>query len=305
MELQELLLKQKRYLKFPDDLNKISNYNPDIEKLSFHNCSNCNLLLDGEHWPNLRYIEMIGCKYFSFSLYFPSSAKFEQIFISNSEYFDILDIIGEFPSWRRWLFKNSKYIKFKGDLLGNIQLELLEFHKCLQSTLFLGKTVLPNLVSIQFLDHSHFCSIDFRSLKAERLQQLWFADSNYLNIISLGDIAKNLRSFKFENCSYPKLNVDFSKLNQAAKLKEKKDIDSYIQDIKRSLPFPFRKVSNPLNNKEIDQNHLKMQTQKELQEELEEISLNRDLNTKYCPECGTKNLLSAQFCRGCGNPFPF
>lgn len=304
--MRELLLKKRKYLKFPEDLSKISEYSPKIEKISLHNCSNCQILLDEEHWPNLKYIEMIGCKYFSFSMFYPSKSPLEQIYFSYIDTMDILDIVGNFPSWRRWLIENSKFLKFKGDILGDNHLELLHLINTKQSILFIGKTVLNYLISIQLIQNCHFCTVDLQSLQAGKLAQLWFKDSHYLNINSLGKNSAHIQSFKFENCNYPKLNVDFSELNKGS-LESSQAVESYISKLVKQLQFPFRKAISPVTKSQS------IQSESNISPKLQEDLLDNrsfeekadEFSVKYCPECGERNLVAAKFCRGCGNPFPF
>ena len=238
--MEELVIKQQKYLKIPEDLGKIPDYHPKIEKLSFHHCANCQILLTASDWPELRFIELIGCKYVQFSVNFPQTSKLEQIFFSNVEYVDIDDFTGNFPVLMRWMVVDSKYIKFKGTFLGANNLELLEFNNTTHSELFYGEVVLDKLIAIRFLNGCHFFSIDFQKLNAKKLKQLWFRDSNYLNIKSLGPVSPNLQSFRFDNCAYPKLNVDFSQLNQASTSVETAQIENYIEKLSNLLPFPFR-----------------------------------------------------------------
>ncbi|MHA1777824.1 MAG: hypothetical protein ACTSWC_13735 [Promethearchaeota archaeon] len=305
--MRELLFKKRKYLKFPNDLSKIPENSQEIEKLSFHNCSNCQILLDEDHWPKLKYIEVIGCKYFSFSLFYPSFSQLEQVFFSYIEYMDILDIVGNFPHWKRWLIENSKFLRYKGDILGDNRLEMLHLINTQQSTLFLGKTVLQNLKSIQFLNHCHFCTIDLQTLQAENLAQLWFKDSNYLNINSLGKIAPHLHSFKFEKCAFPKLNVDFSELNQSKNKVTAQEVEQYLSNLSASLPFPFRKVSTlpKINQKSAEKRKSSMPPEEKNMDDSSFNEIANEFSVKYCPECGERNLVAAQFCRGCGNPFPF
>ncbi|MHA1518758.1 MAG: zinc ribbon domain-containing protein [Promethearchaeota archaeon] len=347
--MKELVIKHQKYLKIPEDLGKFSGYNPKIEKLSIHHCSNCQILISTSDWLELRFIEMIGCKYVQFSVNYSQTSKIEQIFFSNVEYVDIGDFYGNFPMLMRWMFVDSKYIKFKGTFEGSNNLELLEFNNTSHSELFHGEVVLDNLIAIRFLNGCHFFTINFQKLKAKKLKQLWFRDSNYLNIKSLGPISPQLQSFRFDNCTYPKLNVDFSQLNQASTSVETAQIEKYIEKLSNLLPFPFRnarkrpkrisnrtKTSHPMSKSQLPPDIQLIKETPTVSEALSSAKsflnesrpeINQDDNSsdksdleifpreifhsdstdvpKFCPECGAKNSVQAQFCNNCGNPFPF
>ncbi|MHA1673310.1 MAG: zinc ribbon domain-containing protein [Promethearchaeota archaeon] len=347
--MKELVIKQQIYLKIPEDLGKISEYHSKIEKLSFHHCTNCQILLTASDWNELRYIELIGCKYVQFSVDFSQASKLEQIFFSNVEYVDIDNFHGNFPMLMRWMMVDSKYIKFKGTFAGANNLELLEFNNTTHSELFHGEVVLDNLIAIRFLNGCHFFTINFQKLNAKKLRQLWFRDSNYLNIMSLGSTAPKLQSFRFDNCAFPKLNVDFSQLNQASTSIETAQIENYIEKLSNILPFPFRNarkrskrkknrrksshiipntqlppdiqliketptVSEALSSartfldetgSEINENEIPFD-KSDLEIFPREIFQGDSTDTpKFCPECGAKNSIQAQFCNNCGNQFPF
>lgn len=334
--MEELIIKHKKYLKIPEDLSKIAEFHLGITKLSLHNCSNCQIDLDSANWPELRYLEIIGCKYLSLSAKFLNISKIEQIFISHVEYFDINDFSGKFPSFLRWMFFDSKYIKFKGKFTGDNHLELIQFSNTLRSELFEKDVFLPHLVAIRFLNGCNFFTVKLESLHTDSLLQLWFKDSNYLNIKSLGAIASNLKSFKFENCAFPKLNVDFSQLNQSANSVETPKIEKYVNFLANELPSPFRKVKpkSQKKTKEKDLNILPLdiqlidetpslneaihsakdfishfnQEESLIEKDSSETHSSRDIDSsasKFCPECGVQNSLQAKFCNKCGNPFPF
>lgn len=297
--MQELLITKKRYLQIPEEIDKNS---AQKSKLSLHFCTNGRINLTDKDWPNLEYLEIIGCRYLDLSLHFsqtPSSIK--QILIANCEYLDISGIIGHFPLLTRISFDNCKFIKFKGPLTGDIQLQTLDFKGTTRSMIFQEITFLPALERLIIRDHSHFFKLDLSKLTAPNLTTLWFQNSNYLQIVSLGTIAHQLQSFKFEHCSYPKLNVDFSKLKHSDQDPvEIEPVSSVFRKVKkRAIPPDIELLRSSASPETVQ--HDAAAFLASLRENVDSPD-NSGVN-KFCSQCGHLNPTGADFCASCGYKF--
>jgi len=313
-EIHEIVFRKKKYLQLPVSISSLDKDTKNVKKLSFHFCTNGKFNLDSNHWPDLEYIEIIGCRYFEFSLDFTISSKIKQIYFVNTEYVDIMDIKGDFPEFNSWKFENSKFIKFKGQFSGDNHLNTLYFSNVQRSELFNKSIDLPFLENLLFLDGCNFFKVNLSLLKAPKLERIWFEKSNYLNIISLGTVEGQLKSFKFEKCAYPKLNVDFSKLSR---LVTNKDEGFNFQDIQNDKKIfrSVKKIDRPKeesNKLPIDSHEREFYESAPSQDEtissadyfLNSLNISHSMDeNKFCSNCGTANPISATFCASCGNKF--
>ena len=239
--MEELLIKKQKYIQIPLEISKLEKSPQTVEKLSLHLCSNSKIQITDE-WSSLEYIEIIGCRYLEISFSFKQPSHLKQIFFASTDYVDILDFSGSFPIFSKWRFESCRYVKFKGTFMGDNHLQTLEFNDSPNCEVFKNPTSLPYLNSIEYLDGCNFTKLDLSLLTAPKLHRLWFRNSNYVNIVSLGKIEEQLQSFKFENCAYPKLNVDFSRLARLTHENQQTEIDSKISaDLAEGEISPFRK----------------------------------------------------------------
>jgi ribosomal protein L40E len=248
----------------------------------------------------------------------------EQMYLSQCENVDIWEISGQLPNFIACRIDASKYVKFKGEISGNIGLQSLEFDHALRSEIFQQPTYLPYLTRLVIQNGSNFFKLNLEKLKAPQLKVLELRDSNYVNIESMGEIAPQLTKFSFENCSYPKLNIDFKKLSQ---LSHQTALDSDEGDcVSVFNPNVFRKVKSVRKKKKLSRIAREIYTDPnspdlELYKSTLSVSdattqanafLDRSNSTnstnillaKFCPECGTKNPQTATFCSQCGSKFP-
>jgi len=300
--MQELLITKKRYLQIPEELSLYDKNPSQNTKLSLHFCTNGRVHLSDGVWPNLEYLEIIGCKYLDVALNFsrkPSSLK--EILIANCEYLNIGTIFGQFPVLDRITFDNCKFIKFKGSLKGEIHLRTLDFKATTRSMIFQEETYLPTLERLIIRDHSHFFKLDLSKLTAPHLHTLWFQNSNYLQIVSLGKIASQLQNFKFEHCTYPKLNVDFSKLKHSNQNPSKiEPVSSAFRKVKkRVIPPDIELLRSSASPETVQHDAAAFLTS--LQGNIESPD-NSGVN-KFCSQCGHLNMSSAEFCASCGYKF--
>ncbi len=309
--MHEIVFRKKKYLQLPAAISSLNKDTKIAKKLSFHFCTNSKFNLNSKDWPNLEYIEIIGCRYFEFSLDFSIPSKIKQIFFANAEYVDIMEIKGEFPEFYSWQFENSKFIKFKGQFSGENNLNTLQFSNVQRSELFNSSTDLPFLENLLFLDGCNFFKVNLSLLKAPKLERIWFKKSNYLNIISLGTVEGQLKSFKFEKCAYPKLNVDFSRLSRLipdqketqSELLNFKDDRTHFRSVKQLDPIKTSNDSLPVNSLEKDF-YNSVQTEEDSLNSAKNF-LNSPTETilKFCPTCGNENPQDATFCSSCGLKF--
>jgi len=313
-EMHEIVFRKKKYLQLPVAISRLNKDTKNVKKLSFHFCTNGNFKLNSKEWPDLEYIEIIGCRYFEFSLDFSISSKIKQIYFANTEYVDIMDIKGDFPEFYSWKFENSKFVKFKGQFSGDNHLKTLYFSNVQRSELFYSSAVLPFLKNLLFLDGCNFFKVNLSLLKAPKLDRIWFEKSNYLNIISLGTVEGQLKSFKFEKCAYPKLNVDFSKLStlvsdndEAPKIPDFQNDKKIFRSVKQ-INRPIRQNNKlPIDSHERDF-YESAPSQDETKNSADyflnslNISHSSDEN-KFCSKCGTANPIGATFCASCGEKF--
>ena len=309
--MHEIVFRKKKYLQLPVAISNLDKDTKNAKKLSFHFCTNGNFILNSNDWPNLEYIEIIGCRYFEFSLDYSISSKIKQIFFANTEYVDIMDIKGDFPEFYSWKFENSKFIKFKGQFLGDNHLNTLHFSNVQRSELFNNSTELPFLQSLLFLDGCNFFKVNLSLLKAPNLERIWFKKSNYLNIISLGTVEGQLKSFKFEKCAYPKLNVDFSRLSRLipdqkenhSEILNFKDDKTHFRSVKQVDPAIISNDSLPVNSLEKDFYNSVQTEEDSLNSAKNFLTSQSEINLKFCPICGTENPRDATFCSSCGLKF--
>ena len=309
--MQEIVFRKKKYLQLPAAISNLDKDTKKAKKLSFHFCTNGTFKINSQDWPNLEYIEIIGCRYFEFSLDYSISSKIKQIYFANIEYVDIMDIIGEFPEFYSWKFENSKFIKFKGQFSGENHLNTLYFSNVERSELFNSSTDLPFLENLLFLDGCNFFKVNLTSLKAPKLERIWFKKSNYLNIISLGTVEGQLKSFKFEKCAYPKLNVDFSRLSRLipdqketqSELLDFKDNKAHFRSVKQVDPIKTHSDSQPVDSLEKDFYNSVQSQEDTLDSAKKFLKSDTEAKFKYCPTCGTENPKDATFCSSCGTKF--
>ncbi|UYP46767.1 hypothetical protein NEF87_003052 [Candidatus Lokiarchaeum ossiferum] len=239
--MEELLIKKQKYVQIPLEISKLEKSPQTVKKLSLHLCSNSNIQITDE-WSSLEYIEIIGCRYLELSFAFKQPSQLKQIFFASTDYVDILDFSGSFPFFSKWRFESCRYVKFKGTFTGDNHLQSLEFNDSPNCEVFKNPTNLPYLNSIEYLDGCNFTKLDLNLLTAPKLHRLWFRNSNYVNIVSLGKIEEQLQSFKFENCAYPKLNLDFSRLARLTHENQPTELDSKVSaDSPEEESSPFRK----------------------------------------------------------------
>jgi predicted RNA-binding Zn-ribbon protein involved in translation (DUF1610 family) len=330
--MREIVLKKEKYIQIPEHLENIVKNSQTVEKLSLHHCYNGKLNFHAKHWPNLKFLEIIDCSYLELAFYFSEDSALSHIYISNSDSLNIGEFLGYYPSLTAWRIDDSRFIKFKGQIKGNIALESLEFNHVLRSEIFQSPVELNNLKQIAIRNRSNFFKINLSQLKAPKLKILWFQDSNYLNFQSLGKIGSQLESFKFVNCKYPKLNIDFKQLtavtDQAASLEGTlQEGEELSQSFKSSFnPKHFRESKkkrrrgklfekNPFRDPNAPDIQLirnspdPTKITKKAQKFLQNTSFNsltsqkKDQKFKYCPECGQKNPYRADFCSECGEKF--
>ncbi|MHA1745441.1 MAG: hypothetical protein ACTSWW_05545 [Promethearchaeota archaeon] len=300
--MPELLITKKRYLQLPEEIS-LHDKNPSQKtKLSLHFCTNGRVSLTDADWANLEYLEIIGCKYLDLVLNFsrkPSSLK--QILIANCEYLNIGTIFGQFPVLDRITFDNCKFIKFKGSLKGEIHLKTLDFKATTRSMIFQEETSLPALERLIIRDQSHFFKLDLSKLTAPNLTTLWFQNSNYLQIVSLGKIASQLQSFKFEHCTYPKLNVDFSKLKHSNQGPSKfEPVSSVFRKVKkRPIPPDIELLRSSASPETVQHDAAAFLASLQRNEDSPDTS---GVN-KFCSQCGHLNPITAEFCASCGYKF--
>ncbi len=321
--MKELLIKKQKYVQFQEQLTSYEKDPSSVEKLSFHYCANSRIVID-DNFPNLKYIEIIGCTYFELYIEFSITSKIELVFIAATKYMDIYNIKGDYPNFFRLMFDKCRFIKFKGEIDGNIALRQILIENSDNMVLFQGRTILNNLRVLKFLNKCHFTKINLSNFSAPKLDTLWFKNSNYLNIESLGSLEGQLQSFKFDNCFYPKLNVDFSKLLNLNKYQKSDEDIEKIYD-KEDKMFPFRKfkikrdkksnkyigkLNGNTDNLEDKINQTTKNDLDDIENPIIEYSSNDFLNAlekdkdeefKFCPECGQSNSQNAVFCSSCGN----
>ncbi|MHA1647398.1 MAG: zinc ribbon domain-containing protein [Promethearchaeota archaeon] len=326
--LNELIIKKQRYVQFPELISQFTKESDQVEKLSLHFCQSSSFTITVQDWPNLRFLEIIGCKTLDLQIsarfgYSNAPSQLEQIYIANSDNLNINGISGDFPGLWKLKCENCKYIKFKGEIDGNIGLEVLEFDKSLRTELFLKSAYLPDLHLLIFKNGSHFSKINLTPLKAPALETIWFENSNYLNIISLGSLENQLKSFKFENCAYPKLNVDFSKL---IRIQQQSQGSSSPESNLEPQESPFRKVKpviksrtsksrdghlynvrkDPAMNADLELYRTALSegdARNSAQEFLDSIKSSEDkpsIEVSFCPNCGAKIRAGTRFCNHCG-----
>ncbi|MHA1856402.1 MAG: zinc ribbon domain-containing protein [Promethearchaeota archaeon] len=309
--MQEIIFRKKKYLQLPEDISNSEKNTKNAKKLSFHFCTNGRFKINSNDWPNLEYIEIIGSKYFEFSMNYDIPSKIKEIYFVNTEYVNIMDVIGDFPEFQTWKFENSKFIKFKGQFSGNNHLNTLYFSNVERSELFGADTNLPFLENLLFLEGCNFFKVNLSQLQAPKLERVWFKNSNYLNIISLGTAEGQLKSFKFEKCAYPKLNVDFSKLSRLIPT-EKKDLSKilnvsegnlHFRTVKQVAPQKESKNSMPISNSEKDFYKSAKSEEDALNSANQFLKSQKGKSFKYCPTCGTENPKDATFCSSCGLKF--
>lgn len=325
--MREAVINKKKYLQLPEEIPLLVPKSNSVQKLSIQHCYNGKVQLHAKHWENLQYLEIIDCSYLEISLYFPEPSQMELVYIGQCDSLDIGEILGYFPKLIAFRIDNSKLIKFKGQIKGEINLRSIEFHHVLRSEIFQSEVSLPKLEQIGWDKGCNFFKTDFSLLTAPNLHILSYRDSNYLNFQSLGNISPQLTSFKFENCAYPKLNIDFKELAKISS--DDKKNDDFSQWKNYFQPDAFRivksskiakkksKAKNPFRNPNSpDMQMLKnaqdpMLIKKNAKNFLN--STNKDLSSKenqqklaskkFCPQCGTNNPLSAGFCSNCGEKF--
>ena len=310
-ELHEIVFRKKKYLQLPAAISSLDKDTKNVKKLSFHFCTNGSFKINSNDWPNLEYIEIIGCRYFEFSLNFSIPSKIKQIYFANTEYVDIMNIKGDFPEFYSWKFENSKFIKFKGQFSGDNHLNTLYFSNVERSELFNSSVDLPFLENLLFLDGCNFFKVNLSLLKAPNLEKMWFKKSNYLNIISLGTVEGQLKSFKFEKCAYPKLNVDFSRLSRLipdpktsqSELLKFKDDKTHFRSVKQVDPIKTSNDSLPVNSLEKDFYNSVQSEEDTLDSAKNFLTSQTESKFKYCPTCGTENPRDATFCSSCGTKF--
>lgn len=310
-EMNEIVFRKKKYLQLPAAISSLDKDTKIAKKLSFHFCTNSKFIINSADWPEIEYIEIIGCRYFEFSLDFRIPSKIKQIYFANTEYVDIMDINGDFPEFYSWKFENSKFIKFKGQFSGENHLNTLQFSNVERSELFNSSTNLQFLVNLLFLDGCNFFKVNLSLLKAPNLERIWFKKSNYLNIISLGTVEGQLKSFKFEKCAYPKLNVDFSRLSRLipdqketqSELLNFKDDKNHFRSVKQVDPIKTTKDSLPVDSLEKDFYNSVKSEKDTLDSANQFLTSQNETNFKFCPTCGTENLRDATFCSSCGTKF--
>jgi len=156
-----MLITHKKYLYIPESIRTLTPASTEIEKLSLHFCSKARLTLTDQDWPNLQYLEIIGCQYIEISFTSPVESKFTQFYIAHSKYVDFLDFKGNFPRLVKGSVDQSKYVKFKGEWKGNLQLQQLEFYGSPQVELFKNSVSLPALERVEFQAGCHFLKVDF------------------------------------------------------------------------------------------------------------------------------------------------
>ena len=301
----ELLITKKRYLQIPEEISLYDKNPPSSQKtkLSLHFCTNGRVNLTDADWADLEYLEIIGCRYLDLTLNFSNnSSSLKQILVANCEYLNIGAISGHFPSLDRITFDNCKFIKFKGPLTGEIHLRTLEFKATTRSMIFKEKTVLLGLERLIIRNQSHFFKLDLSKLTAPRLTTLWFQNSNYLQIVSLGKIDLQLQSFKFEHCSYPKLNVNFSKLKHSIQedLGEIEPVSAVFRKVKkRPIPPDIELLRSSASPETVQHDAAAFLA-----------SLHGNVDSpdtsgvnKFCSQCGHLNPTGAEFCASCGYKF--
>lgn len=298
----ELSITKKRYLQLPEEISLYDKNPSQKTKLSLHFCTNGRINLTDAYWPNLEYLEIIGCKYLDVALHFSHDlSSLKQILIANCEYINISSIIGQFPHLTRITFDSCKFIKFKGPITGEIQLKTLDFKTTTRSMIFQEETYLPALERLIIRDHSHFFKLDLSKLTAPHLHTLWFQNSNYLQIVSLGKIASQLQSFKFEHCTYPKLNVDFSKLKHSNQdPSEIEPVSSAFRKVKKRAVPPDVELLRSSASPETVQ-HDAAAFLASLHGNVDSPD-NSGVN-KFCSQCGHLNPSGAEFCASCGYKF--
>ena len=208
-------------------------------------------------------------------------------------------------------FVAIKFVKFKGQFSGDNHLNTLYFSNVQRSELFNSSTNLPYLQNLLFLDGCNFFKVNLSLLKASNLEKIWFKKSNYLSIISLGTVEGQLKSFKFEKCAYPKLNVDFSKLSRLipdkktsqSELLNFKDDKTHFRSVKQVDPIKPSNDSQPVNPLEKDFYNSARSEGDVLDLAKQFLTSQTKINPKYCPTCGTENSKDATFCSSCGTKF--
>jgi hypothetical protein len=323
--MHEKIVKKQKYLRIPDEIGtKITEDTTMIEKLSFHYCSNCNIKISDEYFPNLQFIEFIGNKYFEIELDFSASSKLKEIFMVATEYVDVMKISGSYPQFFKWSIDSCKYIKFKGQISSpDISLKTIKISNSPYVELFKSSVSLPNLHNLIF-DNTPYLKIDLSKVKAPQLERIWFSNSNYISIISLGNITRQLKSFKFDNCTYPKLkNVDFAQLmqigggadvipedeldsgeNQFRSVSIKKTVKTKRSRTKEDELFEEALKSAPSEEEAVGAANNFLDSLSGQQTSTPgKTSTNPLVETKFCPNCGNKNPIQAEFCAGCGNQF--
>ncbi len=325
--MKETVIKKRKYLRIPEELEAVVPDSNSVEKLAIHGCYNGKLQFHAKHWSNLRFIEFIDCSYMELSFYFPNPGKIRQIYISQSESIDIGEVLGYLPDFQVWRVENSKFIKFKGPVKGDIMLRSLEFNHVLRSEIFQQKVEMPVLEQISWENGCNFFKTDFSELNAPQLQKLSYKDSNYLNFQSLGQIPQQLTLFKFENCAYPKLNIDFKKLSKLSSndtQPHENVLKTYFQPQNfrmskqgiygkrksRKTPNPFRDPNAPdvqMIRNAPDPRKISEDAEHFLKYPEVPLSSSKIDQTssavKFCPKCGTKNPSGAAFCSNCGEHF--
>lgn len=313
--MREAIIQRTKYLQIPDELDKIVPESNLIEKLSLQHIYNGKIQFHAKHWQNLQLIEIIDCSYLEFSFYFPSPGKLLQLYISQCDSLDIGEILGYLPNFSALRIDTSKFIKFKGEIKGEIGLQQIEFDHVLRSEIFQNSVNLPYLEIISWENKCNFFKIDFSKLNAPNLRKISFKDSNYLNFKSLGEIPRQLSSFRFDNCAYPKLNIDFKDLTNLTTKKDEEPTSrvfrpDFFRSIKKSALKKQRSVKNPFRDPNAPDIQLIRNTPDIVtatqkaenflvdQANFRKKELSSDF--KFCPECGTKNPVSAVFCSNCG-----
>ena len=155
-QMHEVVLTKVKYIQFPEEVTTRVPDHLSVEKLALHQCYNGKLTFQASQWPNLRYLEIIGCTFLEIRLNFPSQSKLEQMYLSQCENVDIWEISGQLPSFIACRIDASKYVKFKGEITGNIGLQSLEFDHALRSEIFQQSAHLPYLTRLVIQNGSNF-----------------------------------------------------------------------------------------------------------------------------------------------------
>lgn len=311
----EIIIRKQKRIRIPEDLPNLTTDDPrQVEKLSLHFCSNIKVKLSDHVWPNLKYIEIIGCRYLEFGMNWSTESQIRQLYIANTDYVDMLEIRGNHPYWDKLTFDQAKYVKFKGEIIGKIGLKEISSRGCPNIELFKEIAFLPYLKRLSFVG-CNFLKLGLATLTAPNLTDLYIKKSNYTTFVSMGEIAGQLISFKFEDCAYPKfIEMDLAQIMAKVGNEKSSGGDGLYEEIPLG---PFRKVKlKPLKPKpgttsEVDDLYYDALRSAPSQEKalssanqfLSNIAEDNVIEMRFCPKCGVQNPMGAKFCGSCGEGF--